>query len=115
MRGKVMSFEHIGVAGKKWGVAEIAKWRSERVMQRSYTKEVVEVIDSVRTSHANVFDVLEYGKLSYQECGVEHPLFAMKTKDWRDEKPSVFVTGGVHGYETSGYVRPTPLYSSAFT
>lgn len=26
----------------------------------------------------------------------------MKTKDWAPDKPSVLVTGGVHGYETSG-------------
>ena len=29
-------------------------------------------------------------------------LLAVKTRDWSDDKPSVLVTGGVHGYETSG-------------
>ena len=51
-----------------------------------------------------VFDVVQYGDLSYAG-GVEHPLFAVKTRGWSAEKPSVLVTGGVHGYETSGVQR----------
>ena len=31
-----------------------------------------------------------------------YPLFAVKTKNWDALKPYVLVTGGVHGYETSG-------------
>ena len=31
-----------------------------------------------------------------------YPLFAVKTKDWAADKPHLLVTGGVHGYETSG-------------
>lgn len=31
-----------------------------------------------------------------------YPLFSVKTKNWDSDKPTVLVTGGVHGYETSG-------------
>jgi hypothetical protein len=31
-----------------------------------------------------------------------YPLFAVVSKRWRDELPVVLITGGVHGYETSG-------------
>ncbi|MEI4573019.1 peptidase, partial [Klebsiella pneumoniae] len=30
------------------------------------------------------------------------PLFALKSRPWRDDLPVALVTGGVHGYETSG-------------
>ena len=30
------------------------------------------------------------------------PLFAAFSKNWDESKPCVLVTGGVHGYETSG-------------
>ena len=115
MQGKLLTFDHIGVPGKKWGSTEVKKWRSERRKQRSYEKEVVEVVERVRSAQSGIFDVFEYGKLKYEECGVEHPLFAIKTKPWDDEKPSVLVTGGVHGYETSGYVTRADTHLYAHT
>ena len=46
------------------------------------------------------FDVSQYGALSVDKD--KYPLFSFKTKNWDEKKPNVFVTGGVHGYETSG-------------
>ena len=44
------------------------------------------------------FDVVRYGALPYEEAEPErYPLFAVKTKDWSASKPSVLVTGGIHG------------------
>jgi succinylglutamate desuccinylase len=31
-----------------------------------------------------------------------YPLFAIKSLEWVDGRKTVLVTGGVHGYETSG-------------
>jgi hypothetical protein len=45
-------------------------------------------------------DVAEYGQIDYG--GERYPLLALKTRDWRDDLPVALVTGGVHGYETSG-------------
>ena len=46
------------------------------------------------------FDVTEYGTLEYD--GETFPLFAIRSRDWDDDRPLALVTGGVHGYETSG-------------
>ena len=45
-------------------------------------------------------DVVPYGALSLDPA--RYPLFVVKTRRWEASKPSVLVTGGVHGYETSG-------------
>ena len=97
---QMMNFEHIGTKGKPWGEKEVNKWRGERAWRRSYDKDVVEVLRSPTITAKDAFRVFQYGKLKYEKC--EHPLFAIKSKDWRADKPSVLVTGGVHGYETSG-------------
>jgi hypothetical protein len=44
--------------------------------------------------------VVQYGRLDYHLD--KYPLFAVKSRDWRSTLPCVLVTGGVHGYETSG-------------
>ena len=89
---------HIGTAGTKWGLKEITQWRSERVKSRSYAEEVIEKLEQLKSA----FDVFEYGALSYEDGSIGHPLYAVKTKEWTPDKPCVLVTGGVHGYETSG-------------
>ena len=86
----------IGTPGRPWGEAEVAAWRSRQAIKRSYATDVLSVIDTLRSR----FDVSEYGRLDYRPHS--YPLFAIKSRDWRDELPCVLVTGGVHGYETSG-------------
>jgi hypothetical protein len=46
------------------------------------------------------FDVIEYGQLDYPPD--RYRQLALRSRDWRDDRPLVLVTGGVHGYETSG-------------
>jgi hypothetical protein len=46
------------------------------------------------------FDVLEYGFLDYPPDYYRQ--FAVRSREVKDERPWVLVTGGVHGYETSG-------------
>jgi len=46
------------------------------------------------------FTVEQYGALSQDEA--RYPLFSVRSRNWSPSKPSVLVTGGVHGYETSG-------------
>jgi len=86
----------IGTPGTPWTAVEKAAWRAQQVAQRSYEADVLSVIDTLRTR----FDVSEYGRLDY--APESYPLFAIKSREWRDELPIVLVTGGVHGYETSG-------------
>src|SRR3546814_7552314 len=86
----------IGTPGTPWGDAERALWRSRQSRRRSYADDVLGTIDRLRGR----FDVFEYGRLEYAPDG--YPLLAIRSRDWNDALPCVLVTGGVHGYETSG-------------
>ena len=87
---------HIGTPGVPWTSEEKQQWFNEQTIKRSYQQDVVALIDEL-TPH---FDVEQYGALDYD---IErYPLFLLKSKDWHADKPTVLVTGGVHGYETSG-------------
>ncbi|WP_165856847.1 M14 family metallocarboxypeptidase [Marinobacter sp. JSM 1782161] len=86
----------IGTPGMPWGEAERAEWFSRQTRQRSYESEVLSVIEGLRSR----FDVEEYGHLDYGTD--QYPLMAIRSRDWRDDVPVMLVTGGVHGYETSG-------------
>jgi hypothetical protein len=86
----------IGTPGQPWGAAEVAEWLSRQTRQRSYEADVLRVIETLHSR----FDVSEYGRLDY--ASGSYPLFAIKSRHWRDELPCMLVTGGVHGYETSG-------------
>ena len=86
----------IGTPGVPWGPADVAVWRSRQAVKRSYEADVLSAIEPLRAR----FDVASYGRLDYAPDS--YPLFAIRSRDWRDELPCVLVTGGVHGYETSG-------------
>ncbi|HKK57054.1 M14 family metallocarboxypeptidase [Marinobacter sp.] len=86
----------IGIPGTPWGDAERAEWLSRQIRQRSYQADVLSAIESLRPR----FDLEEYGRLDYGPDS--YPLIAIRSRDWREELPVVLVTGGVHGYETSG-------------
>ena len=86
----------IGTPGQPWGTEEKSQWLSRQARQRSFEADVLGVIDRLRSR----FDVVEYGRLDY---GPDvYPLLAIKSRQWRDDLPVALVTGGVHGYETSG-------------
>ncbi|MFC5441515.1 M14 family metallopeptidase [Rhodanobacter ginsenosidimutans] len=86
----------IGTPGRPWGEAEVAAWQSRQRVQRSYPADVLNAVDALRSR----FDVIPYGQLDYPPDS--YPLLAIRSRDWRDALPCVLVTGGVHGYETSG-------------
>lgn len=86
----------IGTQGKKWGDAEKSQWFSIQSVKRSYLEEVVSKIDALAAD----FIVEQYGLLEYPNKS--YPLYAIKPANWLVDKPVVLVTGGVHGYETSG-------------
>jgi hypothetical protein len=86
----------IGSPGIAWGEAERAQWLARQTRQRSYVSDVVNAIERLSTR----FDVMEYGGLDYPP---EHfRLLALRNRNWHDARPVALVTGGVHGYETSG-------------
>ena len=86
----------IGTPGTPWGDVEKNQWLSRQTRQRSYADDVLAVVERLRDR----FDIEQYGQLDY---GAEtYPLLAIRSRNWRDDLPTVLVTGGVHGYETSG-------------
>ena len=86
----------IGKPGVPWGVEERVQWRDGQARKRSYAEEVVAAVDRLRAR----YEVEQYGQLDYGDD--RYPLLAIRSRDWDDALPVVLVTGGVHGYETSG-------------
>ena len=89
-------FYPIGTPGQAWGAAELAQWRARQVHQRSYATDVLAAVMRLRGR----FDVVPYGEVAYADS--RFPLLAIRSRNWHSGLPTVLVTGGVHGYETSG-------------
>ena len=86
----------IGTPGQPWGETEVAAWRATVVKQRSYADDVLSAIEPLRRD----FDVSEYGTLDHD--GERFPLRVLRSRGWREDLRTLVVTGGVHGYESSG-------------
>lgn len=86
----------IGTTGVAWGTDEKQQWLTQSVKQRSYRELVVSELEKV-SKH---FDKINYGALSINPA--HYPLMALKSNNWSHQKPTILITGGVHGYETSG-------------
>ena len=86
----------IGTPGRPWGAAERAEWLARQTRRRRYDADVLGPIERLRAR----FDVVEYGQLDYPPD--TYPLLAIRSRTWDETLPVALVTGGVHGYETSG-------------
>jgi hypothetical protein len=86
----------IGTPGAKWGKTEKAAWLAEQTIKRSYAEEVVAKLEHLKAQ----FDVEQYGALS-SDPG-QYPLYVVKSRHWSRNNETILITGGVHGYETSG-------------
>ncbi len=90
----------IGTPGTPWGAAEKSAWLARQAIRRSYDAEVVAPLKAAVPARA---ELLQYGVLDYTRLGLpSYPLHALRSRDWNPERPTVLVSGGVHGYETSG-------------
>ena len=86
----------IGTPNEPWREEEKQQWLLQQAIKRSYKEDVLLKIDALRDD----FTVVQYGSLPYDES--RYPLYACKSKNWHQERKTLLVTGGVHGYETSG-------------
>ncbi|MBB1397425.1 M14 family metallocarboxypeptidase [Pseudoalteromonas sp. SG44-8] len=86
----------IGTQGTTWNDKDKQCWFNLQTIKRSYQSEVVTLINELD----NNFEVEQYGALSFDPT--RYPLFIIRSKQWASNKPSILITGGVHGYETSG-------------
>ena len=94
-------FYPIGTPGQPWGDAERAQWRARQVRQRSYADHVLRAIEALRGD----WEVQAYGEVvcaAPDHAPERFPLQALRSRPWQPGLPGVLVTGGVHGYETSG-------------
>ena len=86
----------IGKPGEVWNQADVLRWRALQSRKRSYADDVVAQIEAMR----DPLEVFTYGSLAYAEDRYE--LIAVRSKHWNTQLPTALITGGVHGYETSG-------------
>jgi hypothetical protein len=86
----------IGTPGKKWGDGEKAEWLARQSVKRSYSEEVLEKLLPLKEQ----FRIRQYGALTFSPD--KYPLYTVRTPGWDPGKANILVTGGVHGYETSG-------------
>lgn len=84
----------IGTPGQPWGPVEFEAWRSRQSVQRSYA-DVLAAIDALPAD----LQRQSYGDIAYPDG--QYPVWAVRNR-WQAGVPWVLVTGGVHGYETSG-------------
>ena len=86
----------IGTPGQPWREAERKAWLEQQSVKRSYRELAVDAIDGL----GSMFVVDQYGQLDHDPA--RYPLLALRSMRWQAGLPTVLVTGGVHGYETSG-------------
>ena len=86
----------IGRPGIPWGDREKSTWLSRQQKQRSYAALVEQRI----TALADRFDVQCYAELKHPAG--DYKVYAVASRSWDTKLPNVLITGGVHGYETSG-------------
>lgn len=89
-------FYPIGTPGTPWSDSDKLRWLHAQRKKRSYQGEVLDQLEQLESD----FEILNYGELTYERD--RYPLHALKSRAWQSENPSVLITGGVHGYETSG-------------
>lgn len=102
----------IGTPGMPWGDSEKAAWLGRQRQQRSYQAEVVAPLKARVPAQA---ELIQYGLLDYARLGLgSYPLYAVRSRVWDPARPVVLITGGVHGYETSGVQGALQWLAEAF-
>ena len=92
----IKRFYPIGTPGQPWTDVDKTTWYQRRQIERSYRDEVLSKLEQLDPA----FKVEQYGALSIDT--ERYPLFAVKTAAPVPGAPWALITGGVHGYETSG-------------
>lgn len=86
----------VGTSGQRWCELEINQWRSRQSRLRRYEIDVVARMQAL----TDRYEMVVYGDLEY--AGERYNLSAMRDRHFDPALPTALVTGGVHGYETSG-------------
>lgn len=93
----------IGTPGTPWGPKERTTWLSTRQYHRSYQNDVVSPLEQFCSNNNSLFQLVQYGSIPshHPDDNTSLPLYAVLPKSI-ENKPIILVTGGTHGYETSG-------------
>jgi hypothetical protein len=86
----------IGTPGQAWGPSEIAHWRARQTRQRSHADDVLAPLARL----PGTMERVPYGEVVHGDERLS--LMAVRPSSWHPGLPAMLVTGGVHGYETSG-------------
>lgn len=86
----------IGQLGVPWNDTHKQQWLAKQTIKRSYSDEVLNTLSCL----GDGFKQHHYGSLAFDEK--RYPLYAYTSVNWQADKPVVLISGGVHGYETSG-------------
>ncbi|WCT73132.1 M14 family metallocarboxypeptidase [Sphingomonas naphthae] len=86
----------IGTLGEPWDEDARNQWRARQERQRGYDADIVSRIRAL----AEHYDEIAYGQLDYGDDA--YALYALRSRAFDPKLPAALVTGGVHGYETSG-------------
>lgn len=81
---------------KPWGSVEKEDWYKEQKIQRSYREIVLPKILELKDS----FELIQYG--AHSQDPAKYPVYLIKSQKMDNKKKTILITGGVHGYETSG-------------
>lgn len=94
----------IGELGQPWQTEHRQQWLAKQHTQRHY-QTVLDELAALSLANGQRHC---YGKLAYDPAGqacaqaCNYPLYAVYNAIFDPSKPWLLVTGGVHGYETSG-------------
>lgn len=99
----------IGNPGQPWGEEEKKQWASVQQIKRSYAEDVLTKLQVLPDG----LEKEQYGALPYDEQ--RYPLFALRSESFDATKMTVLITGGVHGYETSGVQGAIQFVLTRFT
>lgn len=83
-----------------WGKKEKDSWFNDQTVKRSYQEDVLSKIKRI----SDKYEIFQYGALSLDPN--RYPVFLIKSKMIDPGKRTILITGGVHGYETSGVHGP---------
>ena len=89
-------FYPIGVPGVPWTEVHKMEWLAKQTAQRSYHDEVLAKVEALRGD----ITVEQYGALPIDPD--VYRLMAVTMRSSVEDAPWALITGGVHGYETSG-------------
>jgi hypothetical protein len=86
----------IGIPGQPWSADDRSDWRARQSRRRRYDEDVVPRIEAL----TDRYEKFAYGHLDY--AGEAYTLLGLRDCITDPALPTALVTGGVHGYETSG-------------